>query len=208
MDDARWAAWWARDHAGPWSRAYRRKRPHLPRWVGLQRVGISIWVAPSHQRTTGSGRNPSDPGANQQGADRHDHKREPTGILLLVRLEHAAENDQTSEDLEHGTADAERTESQCHDLTLSHCVTAHAAMSAAAHNGWKDADVVTRRPTAREASWINVLIVGVGNLVMGFGSSYLTTRVDHFGFVLAYIALVTAIMIALVVYVTRVSRPE
>jgi uncharacterized membrane protein YfcA len=68
--------------------------------------------------------------------------------------------------------------------------------------------VKRRRPTRREASWINVLILLVGTFVMVLGGGYLARTVDHFGLVFAYIALVMAIEMALVVYIKRVSRPE
>jgi hypothetical protein len=86
----------------------------------LCRARISISVAPSHLRTTRGGSDASDPGAQQQRADHHFHSREPAGKLVLVRPERAAKNQETPDDLEHGTADAERTESKWHDRTLSH----------------------------------------------------------------------------------------
>jgi len=60
---------------------------------------------------------PSDPGAEQQRADHHFHSREPAGKLVLVRPERLAKNVETPDDREHGTADAERTQSEWHDRT-------------------------------------------------------------------------------------------
>ncbi|HSE45792.1 MAG TPA: hypothetical protein VLA89_10755 [Gemmatimonadales bacterium] len=66
--------------------------------------------------------------------------------------------------------------------------------------------MVKRSPTPRAVSWIKAMIVGVGTFALWLGSSHLAATVDHFGLVLAYIVLIVAVEIALVMCVKRSAR--
>lgn len=66
-----------------------------------------------------------------------------------------------------------------------------------------NAPVGTHSRTPRRVLWLNGLIVGVGVVVGTAGVDRLVVTVDSFAYVLAYLGLVLAIQIVLLLYVKQ-----